>query len=233
MSRTKMTAPKNLVALALLFAAGCDAAYARDSVDPSQDPEGEAEPAPLSINSWNRQQHRDRHLSVDVVADCRRFISGGVAHPNANPVFGDYFMQEGLMYRPGTLAKNCPAGTRCGLNADGSPQFPEAVIGKFTCYGSFVGKGAATAAGTWVYTTQVFEFNAQTLEKDVFAPGDSAIVSLGPERNDLGLPWSRAVSGGYGKYRGAQGEVEQTKIGFNQTDCENFTFNFKLDPVRR
>jgi hypothetical protein len=29
-------------------------------------------------------------FSVDVVADCNRFISEGVGHPHPGPVFGDY-----------------------------------------------------------------------------------------------------------------------------------------------
>ena len=39
----------------------------------------------------------DETFSVDVVADCNRFISEGVGHPHPGPVFGDYFMQEGLI----------------------------------------------------------------------------------------------------------------------------------------
>ena len=189
--------------LALLLAAGCDPAYGL----PSDLVERENRPPPAPGDPAEAQRGRpsDLQFNVDVVADCRRFTSEGIGHPNANPKFGDYFMQEGLMYKPGTLAKNCAAGARCGLNPDGSPQFPDAVIGKWTCYGSFVGNGAATAKGTWVYTTQVYEFNAEKLEQDVFAPGEHAIVSLGPERNDLNVPWARAVSGGYGKYRSAAG----------------------------
>ena len=94
-------------------------------------------------------------FSVDVVADCNRFISEGVGHPHPGPVFGDYFMQEGLIYEAGTLAANCAGGNGCGLNPDGTPEFPEAVIGKWTCYGSFVGNGGATAEGVWLYSTQV------------------------------------------------------------------------------
>jgi hypothetical protein len=60
----------------------------------------------------------------------------------------------------------------------------------------------------------------------VFVPGAHALVSIGPERNDLNVPWDRAITGGYGKFERSGGQVQQTKIGFNQTDCENFTFDF-------
>ena len=86
----------------------------------------------------------DETFSVDIVADCNRFISEGVGHPHPGPVFGDYFMQEGLIYEGGTLSANCAGGDGCGLNPDGTAEFPEAVIGKWTCYGSFVGNGGAT-----------------------------------------------------------------------------------------
>jgi hypothetical protein len=175
-------------------------------------------------------------FSVDVVADCNRFITEGRTHPvpaNDLPVFGDYFMQEGLIYRGGTLAANCEGGDGCGLNPDGTPEFPDAVIGKWTCFGSFVGNGAATAVGVWLYSTQVYEFNVEGVEPHVFEPGRHALVSIGAERNDLNVPWDRAVTGGYGKFKRAQGELRQTKIGFNQTECENFTVDFDIAPARR
>jgi hypothetical protein len=172
-------------------------------------------------------------FSVDVVADCNRFISEGIGHPHPGPVFGDYFMQEGLIYEGGTLAANCDGGDGCGLNEDGTPEFPQAVIGKWTCYGSFVGKGGATTEGVWLYSTQVYEFDVEQIEPNVFAPGKHALISHGPERNDLDVPWNRAITGGYGKFKRSVGQIQQTKIGFNQTDCENFTVDFKIRPTRR
>jgi hypothetical protein len=174
----------------------------------------------------------DTTFSIDVVADCNRFITEGVPHP-ANPDFGDFFMQEGLIYEGGTLAANCPGGDGCGLNPDGSPEFPDAVIGKWTCYGSFVGNGAATAEGVWLFSTQVYEFDVEQIDANVFAPGRHALVSHGAERIDLNVPWSRAITGGFGKFKRASGEVQQTKIGFNATECENFTFDFDILPRRR
>jgi hypothetical protein len=172
-------------------------------------------------------------FSVDVVADCNRFISEGVGHPHPGPVFGDYFMQEGLIYEGGTLAANCEGGDGCGLNPDGTPEFPEAVIGKWTCYGSFAGNGGATPEGVWLYSTQVYEFDVEQIDDNVFAPGEHALVSHGPERNDLDVPWDRAITGGYGEFKRSVGQVQQTKIGFNQTECENFTFDFQIHPTRQ
>ena len=38
------------------------------------------------------------------------------------------------------------------------------MIGKWTCYGSFVGNGGATAEGVWLYSTQVYEFDVEQIE---------------------------------------------------------------------
>jgi hypothetical protein len=58
------------------------------------------------------------------------------------------------------------------------------------------------------------------------------LVSHGAERNDLDVPWYRAITGGYGKFKRSVGQVQQTKIGFNQTECENFIFDFQIHPTR-
>ena len=174
-------------------------------------------------------------LSVDLVADCNRFTSEGVGHPNANPSFGDFFMQEGLIYEAGTLEAGCAVGgdESCGLHPDGTPQFPDAVIGKWTCYGSFVGNGAATPEGVWLYSTQVYEFDVEQIDENVFAPGEHALISHGPERNDLNVPFLRAITGGYGKFQRSGGQLQQNKIGFNGTGCENFRVDFQLQPGNR
>ena len=92
-------------------------------------------------------------------------------------------------------------------------------------------QGGATAEGVWLYSTQVYEFDVEQIEPNVFAPGEHSLVSIGPERNDLDVPWDRAITGGHGKFKHARGQVQQTKIGFNQTECENFTFDFEVRPI--
>jgi hypothetical protein len=174
-------------------------------------------------------------FSVDIVADCNRFITEGTGHldPELNPQFGDFFMQEGLIYEGGTFEANCPETRDCGLAADGTPEFPEQVIGKWTCYGSFVGQGIDTPEGTWLYSTQIYEFDVEELADDVFEAGRNLLVSHGPERIDLDVPFLRAITGGTGRFQRSTGQVEQTKIGFNATTCENLTFAFDLRPDRQ
>jgi hypothetical protein len=156
-------------------------------------------------------------FSVDVVADCNRYIED-----TSQPTMGATFIQEGVIYRAGTLAAHCPGGNGCGLNPDGSPEFPEAVIGKWRCWGSFVGHAAVATGGPPSYSTQVYQFTGGS------EPSEDGLVSHGPEWVNLAVPFERAIAGGSGRFRNADGEVAQTKIGFNQTQCENYTFHFKL-----
>lgn len=151
-------------------------------------------------------------FSIDVVADCNRYIEDA-----SRPAMGAYFIQEGVIYRAGTLAAHCPGGNGCGLKPDGTPEFPEAVIGKWRCWGSSVGHAVAAAGGPPSYSTA-----------DGGEPGEHALVSHGPEWVNLEVPFERAIAGGSGRFKNADGEVAQTRIGFNQTQCENYTFDFKL-----
>jgi hypothetical protein len=115
------------------------------------------------------------------------------------------------------LAANCEGGDGCGLDEDGTPEFPDAVIGKWTCYGSFVGNGGATAEGVWLYSTQVYEFDVDQVEPNVFEPGEDALVSIGAERIDLNVPWDRAITGGYGKFKHARsGSADQDRLQSNR-----------------
>ncbi len=137
-------------------------------------------------------------FGLDVAADCNRFTNGGVGHLDANPVFGDFFMQEGVIYEPGTFDRYCPGGDGCGLKPDGAPQFPEQVIGKWTCYGQLRRPRRRDRGGRVVYTTQVYEFNVEKLDENVNAPGRTLFVSRGLERIDEDEPWYRAIAGGRG-----------------------------------
>lgn len=183
------------------------------------------------------QADQGRFFSIDIAGDCNRFITEGKGHldPELNPVFGDNFVQEGIIYPGGTFETMCPETLDCGLTEDGEPEFPEKVIGKWTCYGAFIGDGLVTEAGSWVVSTQVYDFGAERVEKadespsDVFTPGVEGLVSHGTERVDF-EPFKRAVTGGFGRFKNVRGDVEQVKVAFNQTTCENFTFTFRIQP---
>jgi hypothetical protein len=46
------------------------------------------------------------------------------------------------------------------------------------------------------------------------------LISHGAERNDLNVSWKRAITGGYGNFKRATGQVQQTKIGFKGSGAE-------------
>lgn len=204
-------------------------------------------PALATDDHDRKPDHRRGGFGFDIAGDCSRFVydnpSGGhlgplQIEPDALPTFGATFMQEGVIYEAGTFEQHCPDSKDCGLvpiadaASDGAPgtplyepEFPEAVIGKWSCWGTFVGDGINTESGAWLVSTQVYDFDPEV-------PGEVTLVSHGSERVDLNVPFDRAITGGTGPYRFALGQVRQTKIGVNQSECENFTFETSLFPSR-
>ena len=67
------------------------------------------------------------------------------------PAYGNPFVTQGYVYPAGTLSEGNGV-------PDGSPEFPDKVIGEWSCEGFFIGDGAHTTEGAWVYTTQLFAF---------------------------------------------------------------------------
>jgi hypothetical protein len=146
-------------------------------------------------------------IEVEVSENANRFIFDETPltqDPAGNQVPGDgnEFKTEGYVYERGTLD-----GDGDGVNPDGSPQYPERVIGRWTCWGYHVGNGGATETGPWVITHQLFDFGEKF--------GERSIVTAGLELVDVGAPIARAITGGTGPYKHARGEAVQTMIGFN------------------
>lgn len=165
-------------------------------------------------------QGRGRFLEVDVAEDGTRFVfdENGPLLENGYPDYGNGFVTQGYIYPAGTLTDSN------GVDPDGSPEFPDLVIGEWTCYGYFVGQGADTTEGAWVVTTQVFEFHGDV-------PGAETIVTVGAETPAGAGPALRAVVGGTGRYGTAGGQVEQVTLGHNVSDGVNATFVFELHGV--
>lgn len=158
-------------------------------------------------------------LEVDVAEDGFRFVFGEPKLDNGFPAYGSAFVTQGYIYEAGTLDEHN------GINADGSPAFPDKVIGTWTCWGYFVGEGADTTEGPWVVTTQTFDFHGDV-------PGGDTLVTVGFETPAGAEPAIRTVTGGSGTYLGAAGEVEQVTLGHNLSDGVNATFEFTLNRNR-
>ncbi|HEX5165674.1 MAG TPA: hypothetical protein VFV93_09785 [Thermomicrobiales bacterium] len=144
-------------------------------------------------------------VEFDISEDMTRFsFDADTTHEDGLPARGSAFITQGYLY---------PAGTLNGSNGvlpDGSPEFPELVLGEWTCYGYYVGDGAHTTTGAMVITTQVFNIGDGI--------GGETIVTSGYEVADLNVAVARAITGGTGTYRNARGETSQQMLGLNATE---------------
>lgn len=160
----------------------------------------------------------DERFEVDVACDANTFVFQGPAD-EAGPDGGASFVVQGVIYEAGTFDR---FGTDRGLLADGTPEFPDRVLGTWTCQGHFVGEGFDTATGVFVVTTQLYDLDGGD-------PGAETLVSHGVELIDLETPFVRALTGGTGdKFERATGQVTQEAVGVNATGLFNFTFDFHV-----
>lgn len=153
--------------------------------------------------------YADTLMTFDVAEDHTRiFMAAAPLHDNGMPAHGNAFVSQGYIYPAGTLE----AGTT-GVNEDGSPAFPNLVLGAWTCDGYFVGEGANATTGVWIISRQVFDF----------FDGDM-IITQGTEIVDTGVENLRPITGASGDYAGLDGGVYQTLLGFNDHMAVNATF---------
>lgn len=150
-------------------------------------------------------------LTVEVAENGTAFLfDDAPLFDDGMPAAGNSFVTQGYLYPEGTLNGSD------GVNPDGSPEFPEAVIGTWTCYGSFIADGAATTDEAWVVTSQIFEL------------ADGQIVTQGFEFPPGAGDAVRSVTGGTGDYASVAGESVQTTEGFNPTEGVVATIRFDL-----
>ncbi|MEM7008098.1 MAG: hypothetical protein AAF462_03100 [Thermodesulfobacteriota bacterium] len=184
-----------------------------------------------TLGATNAEARNRRNLDLEVCCNGNSIRFEGPQGPNPNnlsdlgphPYYGASFVVQGIIYPSGTLPT-----VGSGILGDGSPQFPDSVLGTWTCRGWFVGDsvndargGIFTPTGPFVATTQLYDLDSEN-------PGAEMLVTDGVELIDLDVPFQRAITGGTGIYRKARGEVTQTAIAVNSTNLFNFTFSFKV-----
>jgi hypothetical protein len=154
-------------------------------------------------------------MSFEVAEDGTRFVfSQERLFEDGMPQYGTPFVTQGYLYPVGTLN-----GSN-GALADGSAEFPDKVIGEWTCYGWMIGDGGHTESGKWVVSTQIYQFNEEY---------DNAIVITdGFEVADLNVPIARTITGGTGQFLGAVGEQVQTLLGFTEQMGVNLTVELNI-----
>jgi hypothetical protein len=150
-------------------------------------------------------------MTVEVAEIGSRFIPD-LAEGGTVPRRGTTFVTEGYIYPEGTLT--CADGVCNGVVYDAagnpSPEFPDEVIGTWTCYGSFTEDAETASTGPLLLSTQMYDMGE--------SPGADTILSSGWELADIGVPVSRAITGGTGDHAGATGVQTQTLLGFNNTE---------------
>lgn len=154
-------------------------------------------------------------VTFDVAEDMSRFVfDESIAFDDGMPKHGSAFITQGYIYPAGTLS----GGN--GVLADGSPEFPDKVIGEWTCRGWFVGEGAHATTGPMVISTQLYNLGDEY--------GDETFVSEGFELVDVDVVIERAITGGTGEYAGARGVLKQTFLGFNASEGVNLTVEVEI-----
>jgi hypothetical protein len=155
-----------------------------------------------------------RTLEVDVAEDGTRFaFADAPVFDDGMPAYGNPFVTQGYIYPAGTLTDSN------GVNPDGSPEFPDEVIGEWTCEGYFIADGAHTTEGAWVFTTQLFAFG------DDADTGAETIIVTGYEGAEPGAVVTGAITGGSGQYATARGDAEQELLGINNPELPTMGIN--------
>lgn len=159
---------------------------------------------------------KHQELAFDISEDMTKFVfDDAPVFDDGMPAAGNGFVTQGYIYPAGTIADGA------GVNADGSPTHPDAVLGTWICEGVLIGDGARTETGAWVVSNQVFDFGD--------LDGVDAITTSGIELSDIDVEVQRAITGGTGEYRSGDGEQIQVLTGFNEGGGVNLTVEFDLD----
>lgn len=170
----------------------------------------------LAVGITVNAQEEATTLSLDVAQDMTRFsFDEASIHENGMPTGGNAFISHGYIYPGGTL------GDSLGVLENGEPEFPDLVIGEWTCWGYFINDGPMTATGSWVILTQVFN-----LGNDI---GEDMLVTHGFELADLDKVVERAISGGTGQYSTARGVAVQQTLGLNASGAPSIRVEFRVE----
>lgn len=158
----------------------------------------------------------DGTLHFDVAEDGKRFVwAAQPVFDDGLPAHGATYISQGYIYPDGTLSD-----TVDGVNADGSPEFPDKVLGQWACYGWYIGEGAHATEGPWVLSTQIYDFGSDW--------GAATLVSEGYVLSNTGGTVQRAITGGTGPFANVRGEMADTNLGFNETEGGNARYEVTL-----
>lgn len=151
----------------------------------------------------------DGTIHFDIAEDGTRFVwADKPVFDDGLPAHGNTYISQGYIYPEGTLSADVD-----GVNADGSPEFPDKVLGQWSCYGWYIGDAAHATQGPWVLSTQLYQFGREW--------GAATLVSEGYVLSNTGGTVERAITGGTGPFATVRGTLADTNLGFNETEGGN------------
>jgi hypothetical protein len=169
----------------------------------------------ISVLGGTAAEANTKVIKFDVAENVTKFaFDEAPVHEDGLPAYGNPFITQGYIYPEGTLN-----GSN-GALPDGSPEFPEKVIGEWICRGWFIGDGAHTTSGPVVVTSQIYQLGGDY--------GDVTITSEGYESSEINKEIKRAITGGTGQYQLARGEVTQEFLGFTEQMGVNLRFTLEV-----
>lgn len=158
----------------------------------------------------------DGTIRFDIAEDGTRFVwADKTIFDVGLPAHGATYISQGYIYPEGTLTDKSD-----GVNADGSPQFPDQVLGQWSCYGWYIGEGTHATDGPRVLSTQLYQFG------NVW--GAATLVSEGYVLSNTGGTVARAITGGTGPFATVRGELADTNLGVNETAGGNARYQVTL-----
>jgi hypothetical protein len=165
------------------------------------------------------ERGRTETVEFDIAEDATRFFfDQNRVTEDGMPAAGSAFITRGYLYEVGTLS--CSETEGCtGVNPDGTPQFPDKVLGEWICQGYFVQDVTEQIRGPVVSTLQLYQIGT--------TPGARTVTTQGYELADIRVMVSRAITGGTGAFKDARGEQRQRLLGYNPT--MGVTLRVKLD----
>jgi hypothetical protein len=153
-------------------------------------------------------------LSFEVAENATNFAwAGNPELVDGLPAARTAYLTQGYIYPEGTLTNGN------GVLEDGSPEFPDKVLGQWSCWGWYAGSEAPAGLPRWL-TTHLFNFGGEW--------GTATLVSEGYSIDDMEVALERAIVGGTGPYDGARGVQMETNLGFNATNGVNVSYEVRL-----
>lgn len=155
----------------------------------------------------------------DIAMDGTSFSFQGATTPSGVPANGTPFVVSGYVY-PGDFFETY--GDLAGVNADGSPERPDLVLGTWICRGWHIQDGDAPS-GPVVATTQILDLGSEA--------GLDTVITDGVELADFGVPFRRTITGSTGRLGDLDfplSECEQVYVGFGVNATQGFNSEITL-----